>query len=189
MAEKALWVAPSLCGCALAITADWLPGDVIDGVSYRHPKAFTITAIEVSSVCEAHAKAQYEMADTSSFFAAPEPGSYHDHLNRQAGVIPGPAQLVQTRGYLKYPIDNPPPAENLYTALYFHGGQVHGLPCGCKAYQHIDRSQPGTPLLSWYKKHPLHTAKCFRHTGDSDDMARARADHDAVLAQLRICAA
>ena len=55
--------------------------------------------------------------------------------------------------------------------LYFHGGQVHALPCGCKAYQHIDHSQPGTPVLFWYKKHPLHTAKCFRHTGDSDDMA------------------
>lgn len=184
MAEKAKWIAPSLCGCALQMTAEFLPGDVRDGIAYRHPKAGTITQLEVISVCEEHAAAQRAMPDTSSFFAAPEPGGYHDLLNQRAGITPAPEHLVQTRGYLKYPIENPTPAECLYTALYFHGGQVHSLPCGCAGYQHVDKSTPGAPAPV-YKVHPLHTRKCYRHLDDSNDMARARADHEAVIESLR----
>lgn len=54
MPKRVLWNSPSLCGCQLTITADWLDGTVNNGVAYAQPKAGTITNIQIVNVCAVH---------------------------------------------------------------------------------------------------------------------------------------
>src|SRR2546430_486325 len=106
--RTAIWIPPSLCGCKLQITADFVDDSIVEGVSYRHPKPFTITDLKIVAVCSGHKVHLAEMPDTSRFC---DDG-------------------VQHRGYLRYPIAHPTPAECLYTLLSMHRGQRHGYSCG-----------------------------------------------------------
>lgn len=177
--QTAIWIPPSLCGCQLQITADFPDGSVVNGVSYRHPKPFTITNIVILSQCStpSHVAAAKAMVDTSRFFDAPTatPGSVQAWLDaKYPNVLPA---SVQNRGYLKYPIANPTPAQCLYTFLSMHKGQKHSYPCGCSAHEWID----DVGVLT-HVKHPTNTAQCLCHQGDTVDMKNASADFTAYLA-------
>jgi hypothetical protein len=179
------WIPPSLCGCRLRITAEFT-GDESESVSYRHPKPFTVSNIQIIDVCPAHAPIaeKVEMPDTSRFFDLPEPGAVDHFLAARTGVKPAPRQ---TRGYLHYPIANPTGAECLYTALSMHRGQTHSLACGCQGFMHYDQDNHGAnpDAAGTYREHPAHTRRCDFHQGDTVDMAQARLDHEAYLARSR----
>ena len=153
MLQTVIWQPPTLCGCQFRITADW--PEKQEAVTYRHPLPFTIQKIELVNVCDDHKEAMLQMPDTSGLF----------DIDGMTG------QLVQKRGYLRYPIENPTPAEILYTYFYFHKGQVRSFPCGCSGYQHI--APDGTVQ---YLVHPKRTGKCFIHTNDTDEMDDAEWD-------------
>ena len=155
MIQTATWIPPSLCGCKFRITADFTDGSVVDGVSYRHPVPFTITDIRIVNVCADHQPNSLVMPDISGLM----------EIDKITGLP------YQARGYLKHPISNPTQAEILYQFFGFHKGQVHSLPCGCRAYQHFCEKDAMT-----CKIHPSHTQKCLKHKYDTIDMHRAHED-------------
>ena len=162
MHKEAIWIPPSLCGCKLRIAAEWPNADdIVDGVVYRHPKPFTITDVQIVNVCDEHKAESESMPDTSDLFDI-------DNIT---------GELKQTRGYLKYPIDNPTPAQNLYTHFYYHKGQIHGYPCGCQTFQHIDHND----VLS-YKHHDRHHRRCYKHKDDKMHMPNAKQEFDDLQA-------
>lgn len=164
MMTTAIWIPPSLCGCELRLTADFLDGSVINGISYRHPKPFSITDIEIVNICSGHQKQSLSMPDTSVLM----------EIDKYTG------QPFQQRGYLQHPIANPSPAQCLYEFLSRFGGQTHGYPCGCSAHQFVDRTQ--NPSAITYLLHPLHTKKCLKHKNDTIDMQQAALDFQAAQA-------
>ena len=159
--QTTVWIPPSLCGCQLKVTADFLDGSVIDGASYRHPKPFTISDIEIVNVCDTHQPQTLSMPDTGGLFG----------IDNITGLS------VQQRGYLSYPISSPTPAQCLYTFLAQYGGQKHGYSCGCSAHQWVDEKGGIT-----YLPHPHHTRKCFRHSHDTVDMKQAAIDFNLAQA-------
>lgn len=174
MIKRIHWQPPSLCGCKLEIVADWVNED-----GYRHPIPFTIQEIKIDTVCDNHKQYTFSMPDTSDLFddiSATNPVIVF--LSSKNPKISSPSN-VQTRGYLRYPITNPSPAECLYTYLAKHGGQIHRLGCGCQAHQWIDENKVIT-----YLSHPLYTKKCHYHTEDTVDMSTARKHHDEYIKSL-----
>lgn len=155
MSQTAVWIPPSLCGCQLRITADFTDGSIVDGVTYRHPIPFTITDIQLINVCLGHTPQTLAMPDVIGLFD-------RDLIN---------GGTKQSRGYLKYPIDNPSSAQCLYTFLSQYGGQTHSFPCGCKGHQLVDENKNIS-----YMNHPLHSRKCSSHKNDTKDMKNAKAD-------------
>lgn len=178
MAQTAIWIPPCLCGCQIQLTADFLDGDVINGVSYRHPKSGTITDCQLISVCDDHVAQSKTQQDHSVFFSESKPdiSTLQGYLaSKNPNIKP---TLKQVRGYLTYPIDNPTPAHNLYTYFSTHGGQKHSLSCGCSAHQYV--GEDGVPV--YIDNHPLNTKKCDYHTDDTHDMQQAKIDHEEFLA-------
>lgn len=165
MIQTAIWVPPSMCGCQLSITADFVDGSVIDGVSYRHPVPFTIQDIQIISVCDHHKSHMDAMPDVSWLFE-------HDEETGTA---------TQRRGYLKYPIESPTGAECLYTFLCKLGGQSRSYPCGCKAFQFIDHDKKMKHV-----DHPHHTKKCRNHKHDTADMAKAASDFAVLVSATNL---
>ncbi len=160
--QNAIWIPPSLCGCQLKMTAEFTEGSVVDGVSYRHPKPFTIIALDIVNVCAGHHPNTLTMIDTIGLF---ETDNYT-------------GEMTQRRGYLSYPIASPTPAQCLYTFLAQYGGQTHSYPCGCKAHQFVDEKQNIN-----YLPHPIHSKRCLKHKGDTHDMKHAAADFKAKMAR------
>ena len=159
MIQNAVWIPPSLCGCQLRIVADFTDGSVVDGISYRHPKPFTITELDIISVCDAHQPQTLVMPDISGLM----------ETDQYTG------QSFQQRGYLKHPVAGTT-AECLYQFLSQYGGQTQGFPCGCKAHQFVDENKNIT-----YLDHPLHSKSCFKHKGDTLDMQQATSDFMALV--------
>lgn len=157
MYASVVWIPPSLCGCQLRMGANFVENSVNDGISYRHPIPFTINKLEIVSVCDAHK--QYSEVMTAT-----------DHLFDIDNIT---GESVQRRGYLRHPIENPTPAECLYTHLSRFGGQTHRLDCGCQAHQFVDENKNIT-----YLHHPHHARKCHRHKYDTHDMKQGRIDHE-----------
>lgn len=142
MVEKRLWICPALCGCKLNITAEWA-SDPIDGgdgqnIMYQHPKGFSITDLEIVTVCPEHAPLQNTISDDPY------------------GGRPG---------YIKLPIDNPTPAQCLYIGLYDCHGNLHTLGCGCRLYKHFNKT---TVDHHRYLEHPHKTFRCASHKHDHD---------------------
>lgn len=146
MSKAVHWFSPSLCGCELKITGDF--ADPVGGVSYAHPTPYTITDIEIINVYNEHKRfSEYMALDENDFFDDDQ----------------------QYRGYLKYPIKDPTPAECLYTYLYTHSGQIHRMGCGCCAYVSTKRNARGEHIegsIKYHDYHPLHTKHCKRHHND-----------------------
>lgn len=164
--KSAIWIPPSLCGCKFQMKADFTDNSVVDGVSYRHPKPFTITSLEIISVCDAH---QPQMATLPDISGLMEIDSYT-------------GQSYQARGYLKFSeISVPTLAQCLYAFLSQFGGQAHGYPCGCQGHQFIDQKKNIN-----YIEHPLHTRKCHKHFDDSVDMQKATQDFKAQIMDSQI---
>ncbi len=161
MIQTTIWIPPSLCGCQLKMTADFTDGSVVDGVSYRHPKPFTITSIAIINVCANHKSKILIMPSILNLFDS-------DPIN---------GGMKQNRGYLKHPIIAPTEAECLYTFLSQYGGQIHGYPCGCKTHQFVDEKGNAT-----YLEHPINNQKCFAHKDDSSDMQQAKMDFEQLIA-------
>ncbi len=165
MASIATWIPPSLCGCKLSIKADWTDGSIVDGLSYRHPKAFTITAIDIINVCDQHKPNTLAMPDVSGLY----------EVDNMTGG------MVQRRGYLAHPIANPSHAQCLYQFLSQYGGQRHSYPCGCSGHQFVDENKNVS-----YLDHPINSQKCHAHKSDSQDMAQAKIHFDAIIASSKI---
>lgn len=159
MIQTATWEPPSLCGCQLTMTADFVDGAIINGTTYRHPIPFTIVNLQIVNVCQKHQSKTIAMPDISILF--------------ETDVITG--EKFQQRGYLKHPIVNPTAAHNLYQFLSQYGGQTHSYPCGCSAHQFIDENKNAK-----YMQHPRHTKKCLKHKNDTYDMQQATSDFKAA---------
>lgn len=157
--QTAIWIPPSLCGCQLQITADWTDGSVVNGISYRHPKPFTITDVQIVNMCAGCTPNSAAMPDVS-------------HLYETSNITGKP---YQARGYLSHPIANPTAAHNLYQFLCSHGGQTHSFPCGCAAHMHIAPDGTATYLVKAGV-----TQKCINHQNDTIDMQQAKADYNAM---------
>lgn len=190
MIQTAIWIPPSLCGCQLRITGDFIDGSVINGVSYKHPAQYTISNIDIVSVCDEHQPQTLEMPDTSVFFDTPDEiitlpdgtnfaPTLKSFLTQKYPDIALPR--TQKRGYLQYPITDPTPAHNLYTHFWHYCGQTHGLPCGCHAHQFINGRTSDAKHI--YLDHPRHTHKCHFHHNDTVDMQNAKADFEELAKQ------
>ena len=160
MTQPAVWIPPSLCGCKLRIHADWVEGSIVDGISYRHPKAFTIESVHIISVCLQH--------QPNTLFMPSILGLYE--VDNMTG------SMVQRRGYLTHPIINPSPAQCLYQFLSQYGGQRHSYPCGCSGHQFVDENKN-----VGYLEHPINSQKCHAHKSDSHDMVQAKIDFDTAI--------
>jgi hypothetical protein len=153
------------------MTAEFITGSVVDGISHRHPKDSVkdrsvppISNLQIVSVCAEHQDQTLSMMNTSSFF----------DLDEETG------ELRQNRGYLIYPIANPTPAECLYTFLTQFKGGPHGYPCGCKSFLCIDEKGEARHL-----EHPKYPSKkCKQHKSDSISMERAALDFTASQAAM-----
>lgn len=165
MIQSAIWVPPSLCGCQLRMTADFTDGSVVDGVSYRHPKPFTVTDLQVVSVCAVHQPQTLVMLDISGLY----------------DLDPITGDQKQSRGYLQHPISNPTDAQCLYTFLSQYGGQTQSFPCGCKGHQFFDESKNVS-----YLDHPRHSRKCIVHRNDTKDMKKAASDFKKSLEAITL---
>ncbi len=150
MSATANWIPPCLCDCVLRITADWA-GDVRSGVSHQHPIPFTITNIEIVSVCDEHKAVLTQPLVSPDVFS----------------VDPYTEELVQRRGYLELPIAHPTDAQKLYIYLWKYHGNVHTADCGCRAYHVFEHDHGKHEKLTKPKKlaHPVHDFKCKRHRG------------------------
>ena len=129
--ETRNWVCPTLCGCELNITAEWLsplsPGER----SYQHPKPGTITTVTIGTVCAAHAHFQTD---------PPLDETYSGEMS----------------GYLLRPTTTE--AERLYVGLMRYSGTLYRPDtCGCHNYQVWDRTAT-EPLKTL--QHALHSSKC-----------------------------
>lgn len=167
MIKRSHWHPPSVCGCKFEIVADWVNDD-----GYRHPTPFTIQEIKLVNVCARHKQYALSMPDTSCFFddiSLTNP--VVAFLSSKNPNIAHPA-MIQNRGYLKYPIANPTPAECLYTYFTKHKGQVWGLPCGCSTFQWIDDKGNLEHIV-----HPVHHKRCHFHKEDTLDMTQAHTDY------------
>lgn len=162
MTQTAIWIPPSLCGCQLRMTANFVPGSIIDGISYRHPIPFSITALDIVNVCNSHHSNTQAMTNIESLM--------------ETDKITG--NSYQQRGYLKHPIESPSAAECLYEFLSRYNGQTHSYPCGCKSHQFIDENKNIA-----YLKHPLHSKCCHKHKNDGIDMKHAATDFATTQAQ------
>ncbi len=171
--QTVTYIPPALCGCEFKITADF--HDVVNGVTYQRPTPFSIRNIEIVKCCDSHQQYKKKMIDTSLFFDTPEPSSHAVELMKKYPDIK--IAPKQSRGYLKYPIENPTEAEMLFTYHCLHKGQTHTLVCGCSAYQHKDDKGDIA-----YKDHPHHSKKCDFHPKDTVNMKQAHADHKALTA-------
>jgi len=124
------WASPALCGCELDITATWPDEPEADGVENRHPIPFTITDIQVASVCLEHEAWETEPVGADPYMGSP--------------------------GYIKVPV-SPTKAENLYIHLFKLTGQKVKKACGCVDYEchYRDGQTPHVKL-----EHPKHTKVC-----------------------------
>lgn len=180
MIQTAIWIPPSLCGCQLQITGDFDSEQIHDGISYKHPKPFTITNLKILSVCADHEPQSLEMIDTGIFFDPVQANEgVHAFLAQKKGVIAS-SIMRQNRGYLKYPIDNPTPAECLYTFLSQYSGTINRQSCGCSAF--ICGDEKGETA---FVSHPLNSKQCDFHIGDTPDMKQAQADCADYLASIQ----
>lgn len=150
----ALWIAPALCGCSILIRGCWDACDIIDGKSYCYPhvKKKGTEVIKIVSMCkdhEPHSKAMYF--------------NQEDFITRHWD-----GTIAYQRGYLNYPIENPTPAEMLFTYHYRHSPMGHRMPCGCFAYVTKDRFATGQDegVIKYHEHHPIHTRRCLRHHND-----------------------
>lgn len=145
------FLAPTLCGCRLRITARWIDGWVWHepsqswvantADSYQHPVPGTLERIELVAVCALHQDALQRPID-------------EDPWCGRAGYMAVPAQPTQ--------------AEKLYIFLSRFTGQKHrpidpdtGEPCGCSDHYCVDLRT----LARERKEHPRHTRRCVKHQG------------------------
>lgn len=182
------WVPPSVCGCQIRITGDFDPSQIHNGVSYKHPRPFSIMDLTIISVCMDHEPRMHSMIDTSVFFS-PRTDSIVQYLAEQTGQPP--AAEWQARGYLKYPIANPTPAECLYTFLSLFSGNSLALPCGCVGHQYgdetnyaeIHKHERRDKVRNIKFVHHHHFTKhCHFHKDDGHDLKIARRHHDEHIA-------
>lgn len=183
MIQTAIWIPPSLCGCQIKMTADFTEGSVVDGITYRHPidpikaeKPCYVSNLEIVNVCSSHKDKTLSMLDTSVFFDDPlESNQMLVFLYKKYPHIPRPS-LAQNRGYLKYPINNPTPAECLYTFLSLQKGLNHGFPCGCYSFMTVDEKGKIS-----HSQHPLYMVnKCIFHRNDNLEMEQAANDFNEM---------
>ena len=156
MKTKAQWLCPHLCGCAIEMDANFIDEGLenIDGVlvSHRHPIPFTITSMNIISVCLAHQPLLTAPIDEAQFLDYDE--------EKEA--------FVQNRGYVRVPLLNPSDAERLYINLYTCSAQLwKPLTCNCELYVCTDRNDAeGNSHL--IKKHS-YTKRCKHHKNDTDE--------------------
>lgn len=176
--QTCIWHPPSCCGCQLRITGDFNPGSVENGISYQHPTPYTITALEIVNCCADHDVNCKSMMDASVFFEVAQQNEIHSFLAQSQPSKRVTPKTYQARGYLKYPIDNPTPAQCLYTFLSQYAGTKNTQPCGCTG--HLFRDEQGN--VEW-RDHPKFTGHCDYHIDDTHDLQQARADCIEFAAQ------
>ena len=165
---KAIWVCPSLCGCKIEMDGEFdhasLFYDAGTLSTYKHPKPYTATSLNILSVCLAHIPLKTAPIDEAQFF------DFNDDLG----------ELVQNRGYMKLPLVNATEAEILYVNLYRYTAQMWSPSsiCGCKLWQSWDRNDPTGNSMIIQKSH--FTVRCRHHKNDTDDAVAVREECESV---------
>lgn len=150
------WHCPAMCGCVLAIDADW-PGAPEGGVSYRHPIPGTIRSIAIVAVCAAHDSLRTDPLPTDPWYGC--------------------------RGYMTVPA-SPTEAERLYIALYRYGGQKVRLDtCGCAIYEVTDRAG-GAPTRRGHVRHRVRCAAHDDDNDDGRDALADNDRKNQIVARV-----
>lgn len=165
----AVWMCPSLCGCAIRMRATWaddsLPIENGEATSYRHPVPMSadgrnpITNLQIVNVCPQHASLQTDPFPPDPYYGSP--------------------------GYIRPIPAIPTAAERLYIHLFKYAGQrATPSTCTCQYYEAHDRSGVEPRAVKW---HGRHSRKCSLHQNDDDQHTRAREENgrkDATMAQV-----
>ena len=147
----AVWLCPALCGCEVAIEADWVrPPKQIAGraISYAHPIPGSVRALGAHAVCAAHAHFRTDPLPADPYGGSP--------------------------GYLAVPAA-PGPTEKLYIRLFrYVGNRFQPDTCECRIYLCHDRLglEPTRTL-----PHLEHTRKCRHHALDDDQHTHAQEEN------------
>lgn len=138
MIRTRTFIPPTMCDCRLSVTAEW--ADKETGDSYRHPKPFTITGLEILTQCNQH----------------------NGVTNRPVDDDP----WADREGYMVVP-EEPTDAEKLYIYLARFTGLKEGfidpdtgVECGCTDHLcHDEKSKSREKKAG----HPKNTRLCKKH--------------------------
>lgn len=142
----AIWVCPKMCGCKIQMLAEWAQPPINENgeiVSYQHPKAETLSDLQITNVCNEHNPVLSQPIENDPYHGRP--------------------------GYINPIPSDPTDAEKLYIYLYRYTGNTHSFDtCKCIGTFWFDRHSE--QRLPNYFKHPKHFNKCSEHAGLSDDV-------------------
>lgn len=159
------------------MNAEWSEAPA-NGVSYRHPRPFTITDIQIVNVCATHAALVTDPLPSDPYFR-PDPTA--DNGKYSGGYLCVGAACIHPDPSGR-PLHTPKPyaeltdAERLYVHLYrYSGGLVRWDTCECRSYACGDRLEPETVSFPHHPVHPRH--KCRFHELDDDEHTQARQEN------------
>lgn len=178
MRDRRIWIAPTLCGCAISMLADWAAAqpeldDQGRAISHAFPAPFTATGLGIIAACDAHRPAVD--ADPAVDPWPGQRGYLRDEAAHAAYLAAGGDQ--GTAPLFRLP--DPTPAEKLFTRFWGVTRRVcHLDTCHCEVVLYTDPLVD--PAAEVVVRHP-DSRHCTLHLDDDHQHTRALKENVARL--------